>query len=280
MSTTIRQVRRRGVLAIVVTATLLAVPASATAAPLKNDDISKPTALGALPASARQDTTRATTGPTDPPFCFGGDSDSNTVWYSLTAAASGRLAVDTFGSDYDTTLYVGTADGAGGMDVIDCVDDTVDLQSRVAWDAVAGTTYLIMAGTCCGDPGSDGGGDLRLHADVAMPAVTATVTIDDAGKHTKAGTAIVSGTITCSGDGFVDLFAEVRQTLGRRAITGDSGIGLDCGPDPIAWQVEVSSIDGSYGGGNATVTATAFVCDQFECTASDPVSRRIKLGVA
>ena len=54
------------------------------------------------------------------------DPDRATVWYSFTPDADGDYLADTFGSDYDTTLYVGTPDGAGGIDVIGCIDDNVE----------------------------------------------------------------------------------------------------------------------------------------------------------
>ena len=37
------------------------------------------------------------------------------MWYAFTPSNSGTYVADTFGSNYDTTLYVGTPDGAGGM---------------------------------------------------------------------------------------------------------------------------------------------------------------------
>jgi len=169
-----------GAVAIVMSA--LAAPVSA--APPGNDSISSPTVVGALPYSdGPHDTTEATTGATDPTTCFG-EPDRATVWYSFTPASSGSYAADTFGSDYDTTLYVGTPDGAGGINVIGCNDDAKDLQSALSWQATAGTTYLLTVGTCCGGGvvgQAGGGGMLTFHVDVAPPPPTVSITVDSAG---------------------------------------------------------------------------------------------------
>jgi hypothetical protein len=253
------------------------------AAPPSNDDITSPTVVGPLPyADGPYDTTEATTGATDPGFCFDpeGPPDQATVWYSFTPAVSDTYRADTFGSDYDTTAYVGTPDGAGGIDVIACNDDVRgELQAAVRWDATAGTTYLIMVGTCCGGgvPGqAGGGGSLQFHVDVAPPAPTIDIELDPTGGFTQDGAAIISGTLACSpGVEFVQISVDVTQRVGRFTITGFGGdFFFGC---PSTWTVTVESDQGLFRGGRVEVNALAFGCDAIDC-AEDFASATVRLG--
>ncbi|MCP5153064.1 MAG: S8 family serine peptidase [Ectothiorhodospiraceae bacterium] len=66
------------------------------------------------------------------------------VWYTWTAAADGRLVLDTFGSDFDTTLAVYTGATLGSLVPRGSNDDTGGLQSRVELASVSsGVTYRI-----------------------------------------------------------------------------------------------------------------------------------------
>ncbi|HLO36719.1 MAG TPA: hypothetical protein VK194_11575, partial [Candidatus Deferrimicrobium sp.] len=252
-----------GTAAIVMIA--LAGPVSA-AAP-GNDNIANPTVVGALPyTDGPYDTTEATTGATDPTFCFDAQ-DRSTVWYAFTPASSGRYEADTFGSDYDTTLYVGTSDGAGGIDVIACNDDAQDLQSGLAWAATGGTTYLLMVGTCCGDGvvgQSGGGGSLRFHVDVAPPAPSLTLTVDGTGSFNGYGVATIRGSISCGNADGVEIDADATQRVGRLLIRGFGGTFIDCTTG--RWSMDISSEDGKFLGGALAVNAFAFACGPFECT--------------
>ena len=252
------------------------------AAPPSNDDISTPVIVTGIPYSdGPYDTTEATTGASDPGFCSFPEAgaDRATVWYAFTPAESGAYRSDTFGSDYDTTLYVGVADGAGGIDVIACNDDAGGLQSAVIWEASPDTTYLIAVGTCCGggtagEPG--GGGMLELHVLAAPPPPTIDVIVDATGGFTKDGAAIISGTLECSpGISYVSVFTEVTQTVGRFTVTGFGGAWVvDCAS---SWTAVVESSDGLFRGGKAEVSASAFGCDLSECV-GDSTSRTVRLG--
>jgi hypothetical protein len=250
------------------TLVLSVLAAPVAAAPLRNDDIDSPIVIGGFPYTNTQDTRRATTGPTDPGFCYdpSGSADSNTVWYSYTATEDGRLAVNTFGSDYDTTLYVGTANDTGGINVISCVDDSGGgVQSYVGFDAVTGTTYLFMVGTCCGSPGSGGGGNLVFSLDVGEPALVLDVTVDPAGQVDR-GVVTLTGTATCSTAtdfAFIDL--SLSQKVGKRTIEGFGSAELSaCGPTPTQWTVVLEGFNGRFAGGNATGDVSMFSCS-LEC---------------
>lgn len=259
---------RTAVNALVTAMLLLGILAGPTsAAPLKNDSISSPIVIGTVPYSNTQNTSRASTGATDPPFCFDPESsaDSNTVWYSFTPVADGRYAANTFGSDYDTTLYVGTPNADGGIDVINCVDDSGGtLQSYVSFDATAGTTYLIMVGTCCGTPGSDGGGSLVFSLDVAAPALVIDVTVDPTGTVER-GLVTLTGTASCSQTpDFAEVDISLRQRVGKRTIEGFGFTEVTCGPSPTPWTIVLEGSNGRFAGGQASGDVSLFAC-ALEC---------------
>jgi hypothetical protein len=246
------------------------------AQPPSNDDISSPTLVGALPyTDGPNDTTEATTGATDPGFCFAPEigPDTSTVWYSFTPSTSGFYGADTFGSDYDTTLYVGTPDGSGGIDVIECNDDAgPGVESALRWEASADTTYLLMVGTCCGGGvvgEAGGGGMLVFNLDVATPPPTLDVTVDPVGHFNRDGSATISGTVTCSGDdaefAFLDL--ELTQAVGRFSISGFGFIEDEfvCDGTAQPWSVEVFASNGKFKGGRAVALTFAVACDAAGC---------------
>ena len=157
---------------------------TAVAAVPGNDNAASPSTIASLPFSDALLTTDATTEAVDPADCA---TNGHTVWYQFTAATTTDLLLDTFGSDYDTVVHVGTPNGLGGMTVIACNDDAGgSVQSAVRFTADAGTTYLIAIGSF-GD--KDLGGNLIVHLDVAPPPLTISVTIDSGGSFNEIGRA-------------------------------------------------------------------------------------------
>ncbi len=124
----------------------------AAAAP-SNDDIANATVVSALPFTDQINTLEATWAASDPEDCH----NKGSVWYTFTPSATMSIYAYTFGSNYDTTLGVYSADG---LTLIDCNDDTSGLQSQVVFEASGGMTYYFLVGYCCGTGsfGSDGGG--------------------------------------------------------------------------------------------------------------------------
>ncbi|MGD8904511.1 MAG: hypothetical protein PVI67_13170, partial [Anaerolineae bacterium] len=121
-----------------------------------NDDFYGAIVIQTLPFTDYRDTSYATWSPDDPYDCYSNGS----VWYAFTPETDMVLEANTSGSSYDTTLaaYTGTL-GALSLVPGACNDDYNGLQSRVSFQASAGTTYYFLVGFCCGW-GSDGGGSL------------------------------------------------------------------------------------------------------------------------
>ena len=168
----------------------IGVVAPVSAASPSNDDIANPIVIGAIPATVTVDASEATTGATDPGYCpvpeWG--QDPATVWFQHTAASTGPLGATTFGSDYPTTLYVGTADGNGGLDVIGCATQSGGTaQSAVRFEAEAGVTYLFVVGL---DPNfGEPAGNLVFNLDVAGPALTVDIEVEPTAELVRDGVA-------------------------------------------------------------------------------------------
>lgn len=254
--------RRRivGLLSITLLIAGVGAPSALAAAP-GNDNLANATAIAALPFSDVVDTTEATVEATDPSTnCF---DPENTVWYTFTPGGDGFVAADTFGSDFDTTLAVFTG-SPGSFNEVRCNDDSAsDLQSRVVWDAQAGTTYSIMAGTCCG--GGSSGGSLHLNLDNTGPLFTLDALIVDARGQVKAktGVATISGTIECSnGPGQVFLEVDLRQRIGRSIARGFGFDSVECDGSQ-AWTITVTGDSGLFVAGRATAEVFADSEDDF-----------------
>ena len=241
---------------------------SAAAAPPANDDIGSPTVVGALPFSDSLETTGATTGPTDPGYCFAPElgPDPASVWYAYTAAASGPLLATTFGTDYDTTLYVGTPDGSGGITVLGCSDDTRSHESAVRFDAVAGRTYLFAASA---SPfGGSPGGNLVFNLDVGPPAQTVELKVDRRGSFDGYGVATVRGTVSCAAPAPLGavVIVELMQRVGNRELPATAFVDIaGCPAAGIPFEATLTSPYGKYRGGRVTAQVIFAACSDFEC---------------
>jgi hypothetical protein len=259
---------KRCLFVFVAMAVAIVVTASPALAQPANDDFANAvTANEPLPFSHSTSSEEATSAETDPP-CGG-----STVWYSYTPSTSGPVAADTIGSDYDTTLWVGTG-SPGDFVTIGCNDDAFDLQSFVSWDAVAGTTYYIMAGSCC-SPGSPGG-NLVLNVGPPPPAPQLDISINRAGTFdAQTGTATVRGTVDCANSDFVEGYGTIRQRVGRQFISGEFYFFLEECSEDTRWSATIMG-DGVFAGGRATVNVDTFTCGTLECV-GDSASRIVRL---
>lgn len=221
-----------------------------------NDDFDAAQGMGPLPATAVLTTFEATSADDDPEDCL---IDGHTVWFTFTPSENMRVNANTFGSDYDTgiAVYTGTR---GDLSLVDCNDDVIlgqFVQSNVNFDAVAGTTYYFMVGSCCGS----GGGNLVFRVDVSAEL---NLTIDPtASVNAKTGEATIRGTITCAEpvSGVLDGF--MRQRAGRVFLTGGFFAFFECdGVNSLSWELQVVADNGLFKGGSVEVTANAFAFDR------------------
>jgi len=234
---------------------------SVIAPPPPNDDFNQATVAPSIPFTVNEDVTNATVAPDDP-FCV---NRNQTVWFAFTPSTNIRLEANTFGSNYDTTLsvYTGTR---GALTQIACNDDSNGtLQSRVRFNAVAGTTYFFMVSSFSHVASAN----LTFNLLEAPPLLSITPSVNQFGSiDPNMGTATISGFISCSQPAFVTLSGQLKQTRGDIPITGFFSAFVPCnGTTP--WSADIQTITrlfhgraaDLFTGGKADVSATASAFD-------------------
>lgn len=95
-----------------------------------------------------------------------GSTASKSVWWTWTAPRDGAVTIDTFGSRFDTVLAVYTGTSVSGVRAVPggSNDDSGGDQSKVRFNATAGTTYQIAVDGYRGRTG-----DITLHLNLAAP---------------------------------------------------------------------------------------------------------------
>lgn len=113
-----------------------------------NDDSADALVVSGLPFTDRLNTGGTTADPEVP------RSFEKNVWYRLTPTSTQPLAVSTLGSDYDTYLQI-YAEFPGNYTLRWNDDAAGTQQSRIVFEAQAGTTYYIEASAKPSSPGGN-----------------------------------------------------------------------------------------------------------------------------
>jgi hypothetical protein len=240
------RVSRSILVATMLGALLIGGAPAASAAPPTNDDFGSATVVGSLPFSDTGSTVESTTPASDPHSCL--DRAANSVWYAFTPAADVTVEFDTFGSDFDTVLSAYTG-AQGSLTQIACNDDTDGLQSKIKWQATAGTEYHVMLNGFFGYTGN-----FMLHAD-AEPFFTIDLTVSGRGSVDAAtGVPTISGTVSCSRSGYFAMSPDVRlrQQIGDLTLRAKfPSVYAACGPDPGPWELTAAAQNGPFERGRA-----------------------------
>jgi hypothetical protein len=233
--------------------TLLNARPALAAAPSGDNFANATSVTEPLPFTDSVSTVDATTEATDPvPSCTPTPT-SNTVWYDYTPSADGYVQADTLGSDFDTVLSVWTGT-AGSLSEVACNDDNGALQSQLTFAASGGTTYHLMVGSFA----TSGGGSLQFTVAVGSPPLLQALSVDARDKvKPRTGDVTLSGTVTCSREGSVEIGAFLSQSIGRVRLSGSGFILVDCSGE-TPWTMTISGDNGLFVGGRANVDVVAF----------------------
>ena len=231
--------------------------------PPPNDDFNTPTVIPSMPFTTSQNVTNATSA-FDDPFCAG---RSQTVWFAFTPTQNMRIEANTFGSNYDTTLSAYTG-SRGSLTQLACNDDSGSLQSRIRFDAVAGTTYYFMVSSFSFFPVSNA--NLVFNLVPAPPALAIAPSVFQFGSvDPSTGAATISGSVSCSQPAFVTISGQLKQTHGSSSTFGFFSVFVPCnGTAP--WSASIQTVGQTFHGraladlftgGPADVTASASAFD-------------------
>lgn len=230
--------------------------------PPVNDDIDHATVVTSMPFFVTEDASNATTASDDPYSCY---TPYQSVWFTYTPQSNARVEVNTLGSNYDTALAVFTGT-RGALTQIGCNEDAGGtVNSRVRFDAVAGTTYYVMASSLY--PTSNA--SLVFNVQPAPPAFTFVPTVNQFGTVIPStGAVSVSGSVVCSVPSYVYITGQVKQVRGGVPITGWFQAAVPCS-GTTAWNATVQNAaalfhgrsSALFSGGPATVSASAFAVD-------------------
>ena len=235
--------------------------------PPPNDDFNTPTVIPSMPFTTSQNVTNATSA-FDDPFCVG---HAQTVWFAFTPTLNMRIEANTFGSNYDTTLSVYTG-SRGSLTQLACNDDSGSssgfLQSRIRFDAVAGTTYYFMVSSFSFFPVSNA--NLVFNLLPAPPPLSITPSVFQFGSvDPSTGAATISGSVSCSQLAFVTISGQLKQTHGSSSTFGFFSVFVPCnGTTP--WSASIQTVGQTFHGraladlftgGPADVTASASAFD-------------------
>jgi hypothetical protein len=248
-----------------------AIPAAA-AAPV-NDTYADRVVLG-TPSSTTVDTSEATSDAIDAELnaSCGAPATDASVWYEVTATTDRGMVIDVSGSSYSAGALVVTGE-PGAWTLVGCAP------GGFAWGTVAGATYTILVF----DDQSDGvgnGGTARINVDVIPPPPSLEITVNPRAQFTRAGEAIVSGTVTCDGPAF-NTWADttLSQRIGRIFIRGTNTFQMICDGTAQPWSTTIFPYEGKFAGGKAASVTFGFVCGAFEC-GYDYTERTVQLSRA
>ena len=231
--------------------------------PPPNDDFNAPTVIPSMPFTTSQSVTTATAA-FDDPFCAG---QAQTVWFAFTPTQNIAIEANTFGSNYDTTLSVYTG-SRGSLTQLACNDDSGSLQSRIRFDAVAGTTYYFMVSSFSFFPVSNANLVFNLVPGPQSLAITPSV-VQFGSVAPSTGAVTISGSVSCSQPAFVTISGQLKQTHGPSSTFGFFSVFVPCnGTTP--WSASIQTIGQTFHGralanlftgGPADVTASASAFD-------------------
>jgi hypothetical protein len=104
-----------------------------------------------------------------------GNTGGKSVWWTWTAPSSGRVQIDTIGSNFDTTLGVYTGGSVSSLTTVASNDDGGgNGTSKVTFNAVRGTTYQIGV-----DGYSGASGNITVHIPPVAPQPPTNVAATD-----------------------------------------------------------------------------------------------------
>lgn len=230
--------------------------------------------MTSLPATITQDTSEATTDALDAALnaqC-GAPFTNASVWFTYTdPTGDGIMAQLTTDTSYSGGFLITRGDPTVGGQLVACG------QGGAGVSGAPGDVYYIMA---ISDTAQNGG---QLGVAFSVPAFPkASITVDPKGTAYKDGSAVITGTYTCSDAIDMQSWVHVSlsQRVGRVKIFGNSVYSpLQCNGLPHPWKALVTADNGLFSGGKAASVSATIACGPSTARVSRP-TRPCNCGAA
>lgn len=232
---------------------------SAHAATPTNDTASGATEISSLPTTINEDTSQATTDSLDASLnadC-GAPATNASVWFKYTDPTGDGFVATMENSDYSGGFMVTEGDPAQG-NLVACGPTTVGVRTT------PGATYYVVAFSDT----SANGGQLEVTFDKVPPMPDISISADPTGVAYKDGSALVTGTYSCTNaDGWdSEIDGTLTQRVGRVKIVGYFYVyPLDCDGATHTWSAQVTSDNGLFRGGKAASVSFGYACGPLDC---------------
>ncbi|MPZ70090.1 MAG: hypothetical protein GEU71_11260 [Actinobacteria bacterium] len=205
--------------------------------PPKNDSLSNAKNIPTkLPFVHREQTTEASLELSDP-NCSG---RARSVWFEYQRPkkwSSKKIEMNTFGSNYDTTLSVYRGK-PGNLEQIRCDDNTGGIRSKVKFVPEPGTKYYVMVAASK----NSAGGDLVLKVKNAPIPFRYSFSVNPNGSVSEAtGAATVSGSLTCNQATKASLDITMRQKVGESVTSSRDSKSIRCKDGTTSWSMTTYS---------------------------------------
>jgi hypothetical protein len=160
------------------------------------------------------------------------------------------------------------APDAGGTSVSYSVSvtDNVDGNPQLDCQPPSGSTFQLGATTvqCTASDAAGNTAAASFIVTVLPPLDIALLPDRFGGVIPRTGVASVRGSASCNRATHVFVSGELKETVANRGVVdGFYFTEFDCSPPSATWEATVVPTAGSYGAGKATVTGSAFSCDQY-----------------
>jgi hypothetical protein len=237
--------------------------------PPPNDDFAAAMPITQLPFSDTPYTGAATAEEGEQTSC----AAHTTVWYSLTPAADVVIHWSTLDSGYWPVVNLYKVE-AGSLSDLGCS------LGEGQFLAQAGATYYFQIGNASWTF-ENRGGQLAFTVTEIPGAVppTSEVTFDRTGTVGSGGMTTISGVVTCSSDGNVDIYAELEQVFAGRFVASSFGFWtVPCSPAGERFSMEFSSAPVHFGPGRAELRPDFYTCSlQGFCRGPQEADQKITL---
>jgi hypothetical protein len=178
----------------------------------------------------------------------------------------------------DMTVVATSSSGAVvsyNVSAVDNIDDNPQLSCEPASGSAFPLGTTTVACTATDDVGNVAHKTFSI---TVLPPLDIAISFNSGSVNPMTGVATLTGLVSCNRATHSYVSGALRQTIANRAVIDTSFFTeLDCSPKASPWTATIVPAGGSYLPGKASLTASAFSCDQFISCDFDQLSKEVTL---